>query len=115
MLWRKEGVRIHMIWLIIMIPCSALLTGIGVYAWKRKEPMWFWSGTSVRADELSDVAAYNRANGVMWIGFSFLFWISTVVGYLHSQAGGICLIAGCVIGIPLLPILYGKIYNRYKK
>lgn len=104
-----------MVWLFIMIPCSALLTGIGVYAWKRKQPMWFWSGTTVREDELSDVAAYNRANAILWIGFSAVFWISTVLGYFHMKAGGICLIAGCVVGIPLLPILYGRIYNRYKK
>ena len=98
-----------------MIPCSALLTGIGVYAWKRKKPMWFWSGTTVSEDELSDAAAYNRANGVMWIGFSVVFWISTVLGFLHGNAGGILLIVGCIVGIPILPIIYGKIYNRYKK
>ena len=98
-----------------MIPCSVLFTGIGIFAWKRKKPMWFWSGSTVREEELSDVAAYNRANGIMWIGFSVVLWISTVAGYLHGQAGGIVLIAGCIVGIPILPVIYGKIYNRYKK
>lgn len=104
-----------MIWLLIMIPCSALFTGIGVYAWKREKPMWFWSGTTVSEEELTDAAAYNRANGVMWIGFSAVLWLSTVLGYLHTQAGGICLIAGCVVAVPILPIVYGRIYKRYKK
>lgn len=55
----------NLIWYIIMIPSSALFTGIGIYAWNRKKPMWFWSGTVVK-EELSDAAAYNHANGVIW-------------------------------------------------
>ena len=54
----------YIIWLLIMVPCSALLTGIGIYAWRRKEPMWFWSGSTVKAEEISDVRAYNKANGI---------------------------------------------------
>ena len=52
------------VWLVIMIPVSALLTGIGIYAWKRKKPMWFWSGSTVRESEITDIPAYNRANGI---------------------------------------------------
>jgi hypothetical protein len=33
------------IWLITMIPTSMVFTGIGIFAWKRKKPMWFLSGT----------------------------------------------------------------------
>ena len=50
-----------------MIPCSALLTGIGIYAWNRKKPMWFWSGKTVKETEISDITAYNHANGIMWM------------------------------------------------
>ena len=52
------------LWLLILVPVSALFTGIGIYAARRKEPMWFWSGTQVRKEEISDVRAYNRANGL---------------------------------------------------
>ena len=50
----------NIIWLIIMIPVSLLFTGIGIYAWKRKKPMWFWSGSTVKESEISDIAAYNK-------------------------------------------------------
>ena len=33
------------IWLITRIPTSMVFTGIGIFAWKRKKPMWFLSGT----------------------------------------------------------------------
>lgn len=103
------------IWLVIMIPVSMLFTGLGIYVWKREKPMWFWSGSTVRDDEIADIPSYNKANGIMWLTFSALLWISTILGCLKMKTAGICLIAGCVIGVPLLPIIYGRIYNRYKK
>ena len=90
-----------------MIPISLLFTGIGIYAWRRKKPMWFWSGSTVKESEISDVAAYNRANGIMWLVFSLILWGSTVLGAM--------IIAGCLIGVPILPIVYGKIYRKFKK
>ena len=102
------------IWTIIMVPVSALFTGIGIYAWKRSEPMWFWSGTEVKKEEISDVPAYNRANGIMWICFSAVLWTSTVLGFLRMKWGGYCLIGGCIIGLPALIFAYGRIYARYR-
>lgn len=67
----------NIIWFVIMIPCSAIFTGIGIYAWKRKKPMWFWSGSSVKESEIRDIKAYNRANGIMWMIYSIPLWIST--------------------------------------
>ena len=103
------------IWLIIMIPVSLLFTGIGLYAWRCKKPMWFWSGSTVKESEISDISAYNRANGIMWLVFSLIMWVGTILGAMNMKAGGILLIAGCIIGIPLLPIVYGKIYRKFKK
>ena len=68
-----------------------LFTGIGVYAWKRKKPMWFWSGSTVKESEISNIAAYNRANGIMWLVFSLVMWISTILGVMNMKAGGISL------------------------
>ena len=104
----------NIIWYIIMIPLSAFFTGIGIYAMKRKKPMWFWSGSTVKEYEITDVAAYNKENGIMWIAFSAIFWISTILGAFSTSAGGIFLIAGCIVGIPILPVVYGKIYKKYK-
>lgn len=98
-----------------MAPVSLLFTGIGIFAWKRKKPMWFWSGSTVEESEISDIAAYNRANGIMWLVFSLIMWISTILGVKSMAAGGVFLFVGCIIGVPILPIVYGKIYRKYKK
>jgi hypothetical protein len=102
-------------WLIIMIPISLLFTGLGIFAWTRKKPMWFWSGSEVKESEITDTAAYNRANAFMWLAFSGVLWISTVLGALNMKAGGILLIAGCAVAVPVLPLVYGKIYRKYRK
>ena len=68
------------VFLIIMIPLASFFTGLGVFAWRRKKPMWFWSGSEVKEREIRDVAAYNRANGIMWLTFSGVFWIAAVLG-----------------------------------
>ena len=104
-----------LIWLIIMVPCSALLTGLGIFAWRRKQPMWFWSGSTVKEEEISDVRAYNRANGIMWIAFSLLFWICTAIGFRSMKAAGIFMMAACALGCPLLIVAYRMIYKRYEK
>ena len=103
------------IWLMITIPCSLLFTGMGIYAWRRKKPMWFWSGSSVREDEISDIPAYNRANGIMWIVYSLVFWLSAFMGLKDISAAGIVLAVGCLGGIPLLAISYNRIYRKYKR
>ena len=102
------------IWLIIMIPVSAFFSGIGIFAWKRKKPMWFWSGSTVNEWEIRDVPAYNRANGVMWLCYSAVFWVSTVLGLFRLEAAGAVLAVGCLGGIPVLVIVYNRICKKYK-
>ncbi len=99
---------------MIVAPLAAFFTGIGVYARKRKKPMWFWSGSEVKAWQLRDVAAYNRANGIMWLVFSLGFWASAVLGCFNVPAAGILVMVSCLVGIPGLVIAYGRIYRRYK-
>ena len=105
----------NIVWLIIMIPVSLLFTGLGIFAWKSKKPMWFWAGSTVKESEISDTAAYNRSNGILWLAFSLVMWISTVLGAVNMETGGIFLVAGCAVSIPALPVIYGKIYRKYRK
>ena len=104
----------RIIWLIINVPLSILFTALGVYAWRRKKPMWFESGREVKENEISDIPAYNRANGIMWLCFSAVFWISSVLGIFETDISGYVLAGGIILGIPVLYITYKKIYNKYK-
>ena len=102
------------IWLIIMIPLSVFFTGLGIFAMRRKKPMWFWSGSEVSEKEIADIPAYNRANGLMWIAYSAVFWVGSVLGLLNVSAAGVVIAVGTLGGIPLLVVAYRHIYNKYK-
>ena len=103
-----------LLWFIIMIPVSAFFTGLGTFAWTNKKPMWFWSGSTVKESEISDIPAYNRANGIMWIVFSLGFWISAFIGIWNESLTGIMTATTCLVGIPMLIVVYKLIYKKYK-
>ena len=103
------------IWLVIMIPVSSLLTGLGIFAWRRQKPMWFWSGQTVGEEEIVDVKSYNRANGVMWIGFSLFMWVSTFLAFSSMKLAGIVMFIVCILCVPVLPFVYSRIYKKYSK
>ena len=103
------------IWLVITIPCGLLFTGLGIYAWRLEKPMWFWSGSTVRPDQITDVKAYNRENGIMWICYSLVFWVTMFLGFRNISGAGIVLAVGCFGGIPLLAVNYNRIWKKYKR
>lgn len=104
----------NLIWYLIMLPCCAMLTGIGIYAWNRKKPMWFWAGTEVKETEIADIKAYNHANGIMWGLYSVPFWAATFIGVWSGSIALILLAAGCVLGFPLMIAAYKRVYAKYK-
>ncbi len=45
-----------------------------------KEPMRFWAGSTVPKERITDVKAYNHANGILWIAFSLSRWAAGLSG-----------------------------------
>lgn len=97
-----------------VLPAALSFTGIGVYAMRRKKPMWFWSGSEVKPWQIRDIPAYNRSNGIMWIGYALGFWASAILGILNVPVAGVLLAVWCLGGIPALIIVYQRIYKKYK-
>ena len=99
--------------------CGALFFGMGVYAAKLKKPMHFWSGSAVDPKTISNVPAYNRANGKMWKQFSVPFWMCGVlaIASLWAQwcavAYTILIFAGSIGGAVWLLLRYQQILKKY--
>jgi len=98
---------------MIVGPVAAFFTGIGLYARRRKKPMWFYSGSEVKPWQIRDIPAYNRANGRMWIVFSLFFWAAAVLSLFNTPAAGVLVAVACLLGIPGLVIAYRRIYRKY--
>lgn len=100
--------------IMVLVLCGSIFTGLGIFAMKRSEPMWFYSGTEVKKEEIENIPAYNRANGMMWIVFSLVFWIALIASLFSSKAAGVILFAGTALSLILLPASYHFIYERYR-
>lgn len=101
---------------IIVWICALAFISIGIYALKRKTPMHFWSGTTVKPEEISDIKAYNKANGIMWILYSFTFILGGILSLLfNTNIGGIIVAISSTLGSIILMLVYRRIYQKYKK
>ena len=107
------------IWWIVSFGCAILFYSIGVYAAKLKKPMHFWSGSAVDPKTISNVPAYNRANGRMWKQFSVPFWMCGIlsIGSLWADwcavAYTILIFAGSIGGGIWLALRYNQIRKKY--
>lgn len=104
---------------IIGFLCAALFVGIGIHAFLAKKPVSFWAGTKVDPAKVSDIRAYNRANGNMWLIFSVPFWVAGVAGLFNDVSAAasyiflIALILGGSVGLYWMLNRYQKIAERY--
>lgn len=99
---------------VVTFGCAALFFGIGVYAKKRKKPMWFWAGSEVDPAQITDVPKYNRANGTMWQLYSLWFWVAGLAEIWNSTLSVMLLCGGSTVGIIPLVFIYNSIYKKYK-
>jgi hypothetical protein len=104
----------NIIFAAICCLCSLIFGVIALWAFKRKDPMHFWSGTTVRPEEITDIPSYNRANGLMWTIYTICMVITGVFSLFSILTGAILLIILCIPGTMVLIVAYNHIYNKYK-
>ena len=53
---------------VVLLLCASPLIILGIVQYRSKEPVGFWAGKEPpRKEEVTDVRAYNRKHGLMWI------------------------------------------------
>ena len=99
----------------IVFLCGLLFVFIGVYADRRREPMWFWAGTEVESEKITDVQRYNHENAIMWKKYSLWFISSAIAEIFSPILALILLILSCTAGIWILLFTYNRILNKYSR
>ena len=100
--------------------CGALYFWIGHWAESRKDPMHFYTGTTVDPKTITDVPAYNRENAKMWKQFSVPFWLCGLCAFgsiwLESlmTVSIIMIVLACTVGIGWLVWKYNRILKTYQ-
>lgn len=103
--------------LIVVLICIAPIIIMGIVQYRSKEPVGFWSGKKPpQKEQLTDVKAYNRKHGLMWILLGGGFLLCFVCGHFFGGlvAGYLCMIE--IIGGILAMIAYHeKLERMYHK
>ncbi|MEF9959456.1 MAG: hypothetical protein RR448_07615 [Niameybacter sp.] len=102
------------VFLVIAGLCGCVFGGIGITAFRLKNPIHFWSGTAVKSEEITNVKAYNRANGWMWLVYGSLYILAALVGLYKVAYGGIILGISAVPGMFVLMSIYVSIEKKYR-
>lgn len=100
---------------VVSFGCAVLFYSIGVYAQKREEPMWFWSGSRVSADQITDIKLYNKENGMMWKLYSLWYIAAGIAERWNSKVFLIILVLSCTVGLAWLICSYKRIYKKYSR
>ena len=114
-----EQILCAVIMLICTWGCAALCWFIGCHADKSEKPAHFWAGSEIDPSCVTDIAAYNHANALMWKRYSVPYWISGmlscfgVVSDAFTIAGAAVLFIACFPGLWFLIQKYRKIEKTY--
>ena len=96
----------------VVILCISMLplVVLGIFQMKSKEPVGFWSGVKPPTrDKVSDVVAYNKKHGIMWViygaGIVPVFFLGMIFGEM---------VAVCALGVEIIGGLVAMIcYHNY--
>ena len=99
---------------IVYFGCAILFYGIGIYAQRLQKPMWFFSGTEVDPQTITDVGQYNRENARMWKLYSLWYFAAAVAAIWNTVVAVVLLVLSCTVGMVILVATYHKIHEKYR-
>lgn len=104
--------------LLTYIIVAAAMIGIGIFQWKSKKPVGFYSGVKPpEEDELSDVDAWNKKHACIWMVYGVVIIISAVAGVLIGDSVWIIVPAcgGTLLPLPVMIWYHNKLVRMYMK
>lgn len=103
---------------VIYLIVAAFMAGIGIFQLRSKTPVGFYSGERPPAQhELSDVAAWNRKHGIMWVVYGAVILMAFGAGCLMGDTvwSVAPMSGGVLVPIPLMVWYHKKLVKCYKK
>lgn len=108
--WIGFGIYLFVAMIMIMIGLSNL---------KKKTPVTFWSGEKpLRASEISDVGAYNKNHGLMWMCYGIgMLAVYIMAGCLFKDVFFAAIASAVEIcgGIAAMMTLHRRWEHQYRK
>ena len=102
---------------VIFLVVALIIFGIGISQLRSKEPVGFYTGEKPpKAEQLSDVNAWNKKHGIMWIVYGICIicsWACSAFIGGNSIYSVIPLCIGTLIPIPVMAFLHHKLVKMY--
>jgi len=103
--------------IVVTFICVLPLLAVGILQYHSKAPVGFWAGKKPpEPEQVTDVRAYNRRHGIMWIAYGAGFFLMFLTGL---PFGGIAAAAAsgleCFGGICLMIWYHSRLDRKYLK
>lgn len=107
-----------LIGLVISLLVALIMIGIGISQLKSKTPVAFYSGEKPpRPEELSDVDAWNKKHGRIWIIYGIVIILSYLLGVLvglDTSPGLVLYCSGVIIPIVVMIGYHDRLTRTYR-
>lgn len=104
--------------LVIFLIVAGMMIGIGISQLRSTSPVGFYSGEKPPAEnELTDVQAWNKKHGMMWLVYGIIIIISYFVGYIMGDTI-LCLIPFCgglIVPVIIMIWYHHRLIRKYKR
>jgi hypothetical protein len=94
------------------------MIGIGASQIRSKTPVGFYTGEkALKEEDVTDMSAWNKKHGAMWMVYGAVILLSWVVGFLVEDSfwQGFSLIAGVCLPLVFMILYHSALVKRYKK
>lgn len=98
--------------------CAFIMVGLGISQLRSKAPVGFYTGEKPpSAEEITDVHAWNKKHGTMWVLYGVVMILSWIIGTLlgDTPSGLIVLLSGVLVPVLVMIWYHHKLIKRYKK
>lgn len=108
----------NIICMIAFIIVALIMLGIGISNIRSKSPVGFYSGEKPpKAEEVSDVAQWNKKHGMMWIGYSIIIMITYAAMFLVGDSIYVLIpcFTGLIMPIVVMIMCHHRLIKKYRK
>lgn len=104
--------------LVTYLIVAGVMAGIGIFQIRSKKPVGFYSGEKPpKENELSDVNAWNKKHGSMWVIYGAVIMLSYGIGTIMGDTVW-CILPMCgglLIPVPIMIWFHHRLIRKYKK
>ena len=108
----------NIVGLVIYVFASLFMVAIGIAQLKSQDPVGFYSGEKPpKAEDLTDVHAWNKNHGLMWLIYGIIIFVSYLIGspFVDSILVIIPMIGGVIVPLPFMIWYHHKLIKKFMK